>query len=196
MPDPVALTDLSPSDRHRHVAADFGELVDTNNNWDAPTPVPEWVSGDIVEHLLTWFPEFLDTGGIEFPEPSDSADLSARWQHQTEAIQALLDDPANEGRIFAHPQIGEFPLDVTVDRFYTGDVYLHTWDLARAIGHPPDLDPVYATEMLIGMEPMDEMLRSSGHYGPKKPVADSADPVSKIMAFVGRDPNWQPPSKN
>ena len=43
------------------------------------------------------------------------------------------------------------------------------------------------------MEPMDDVLRASGQYGPRMPVADDADPVSRLMAFVGRDPAWVPP---
>jgi hypothetical protein len=29
---------------------------------------------------------------------------------------------------------GELPLDAAIDRFDTTDVFMHTWDLARAIG--------------------------------------------------------------
>jgi hypothetical protein len=43
------------------------------------------------------------------------------------------------------------------------------------------------------MEPMDEVLRQSGHYGPRVEVADDASPGDRLMAFVGRTP--QEPSR-
>ena len=38
------------------------------------------------------------------------------------------------------------------------------------------------------MEPLDEMLRQSGQYGAKVDVPADADPVSRLMGFVGRRP--------
>ena len=49
-----------------------------------------------------------------------------------------------------------------------------------------DADEVH--RMFVGMEPMDEMLRASGQYGPRVEVADDADAVSRLMAFIGRRP--------
>ena len=44
---------------------------------------------------------------------------------------------------------------------------MHTWDLARATGQDETLDADKCAAMLAGMEPMDEVLRPSGQYGPK-----------------------------
>jgi len=109
-----------------------------------------------------------------------------------DAVQELLDDPATPGRLLTNQYIGELPVDVAVDRFYTTDVFMHTWDLARATGQDDQLDEATCAALLAGMEPLDEMLRMSGQYGPRVPVPDSAGAVSKLMAFIGRDPNWQP----
>jgi hypothetical protein len=43
--------------------------------------------------------------------------------------------------------------------------------------------------MLAGMQPLDDMLRQSGHYGPKVPVPDDADDQTKLIAFTGRTPS-------
>ncbi len=69
-----------------------------------------------------------------------------------------------------------------------GDVVIHTWDLARATGLDETLDQAIVSEMLAGMQPLDEMLRQSGHYGPKVEVADDADDQTKLIAFTGRQP--------
>jgi hypothetical protein len=42
--------------------------------------------------------------------------------------------------------------------------------------------------MLIGMEPIDEILRSSGQYGPRVEVPADADEQTRLIAFIGRQP--------
>jgi acyl-CoA synthetase (AMP-forming)/AMP-acid ligase II len=44
---------------------------------------------------------------------------------------------------------------------FLGDVLIHTWDLARATGQDETLDADEVHRMLVGIEPYDEMLRSS-----------------------------------
>jgi uncharacterized protein (TIGR03086 family) len=185
----------SPADRHRRVAAAFWAAAAGTRDWDAPTPVPEWVARDVVAHLLGWFPPFLrDGSGIELPSGTSVADdPAAAWEYHSAALQAVLDDPATADRVFAHVHLPEMPVPDAVERFYTTDVLMHTWDLARAGGLDDGLDPAECETVLAGMLPMDEVLRNSGHYGPKQPVADDASPVLRLMAFVGRDPQWTPP---
>ena len=47
--------------------------------------------------------------------------------------------------------------------------------------------------MLAGMQPLDEVLRASGQYGPKVPVPADAPAQDQLMGFIGRDPGWQAP---
>jgi hypothetical protein len=42
--------------------------------------------------------------------------------------------------------------------------------------------------MYEGMAPMDEVLRASGHYGPRVAVPDDADAQTRLLAFIGRQP--------
>jgi hypothetical protein len=49
--------------------------------------------------------------------------------------------------------------------------------------------------MLAGLQPIDQLLRDSGQYGPRMPVADDASAVDRLMAFIGRDPDWRPPAR-
>ena len=102
-------------------------------------------------------------------------------------MQRLLDGPA-AATAFRHPMVGEMPLPEAVDRFYTTDVFMHTWDLARATGQDERLDPETCADLLAGMEPIEDLLRSSGQYGPRVPVPDDADVQTRMLAFIGRDP--------
>ncbi len=179
---------------HSEVAGHFGDLTRGARDWDAPAPVDGWTARDVVRHLVEWFPAFLASGtGIELPAgPSVDDDPAAAWQAHTDGVQAVLDDPATADRLLDNPHIGQRPLPGAIDAFYTSDVFLHTWDLARATGQDDRLDPDVCAAMLAGMQPMEAVMRGSGQYGPAFTVPQDADQQSRLLGFIGRDPNWTP----
>ena len=185
-----ATAEATAADRHRRHAGAFSDRVHGTRNWTTPAPVAGWTARDVVGHLVEWFPGFLTAGsGMRLPPgPSVDDDPVAAWQHQFDAVQALLDDPTTATRLLVNPHIGELPLDTAISQFYTSDVFLHTWDLARATGQDERLDPDRCAVMLAGMLPMDEILRASGHYGRRVDVPDDADAQTRLLAFIGRNP--------
>lgn len=181
---------MSAADSFRETNAAFAARVHAADpeRWDDPAPCEGWVARDVVRHLVEWLPAFLENGaGVRLAKgPSVDEDPVAAWDFFAAQVQALLDDPATATKTYTGPP-GTHPLDRAVDQFFVSDVFLHTWDLARATGQDETLDPERCEAMLAGMEPWDEVLRSSGHYGPRQPVADDADPTTKLMAFIGRE---------
>jgi uncharacterized protein (TIGR03086 family) len=178
-----------PAERHRAVATTFTDRVRSTSNWEAPAPVDGWLARDVVAHLVEWFPGFLTsaTGLVLDHGPAPAEDPVAAWEVHADAVQRLLDGP-EATTPFRHPFVGEMPLPDAVDRFYTTDVFLHTWDLARATGQDERLDPDTCADLLAGMTPIEELLRSSGQYGQAVPVPDDADVQTRLLAFIGRDP--------
>lgn len=187
-----SLTELEPAERHRRVAAGLAAVAAQVTDWDAPSPVPQWRARDVVGHLLEWFPGFLAGGGVTLPAGPGPDDPVAAWRHQADAVQALLDDPATAGRMFERDHVPAQPLAEAVDRFYTADVFMHTWDLGRAAGVTVALDPAWCAALLAGMTPIEDLMRASGQYGPAVEVPDDADPQTRLVAFIGRDPGWIP----
>ncbi|MDP3891942.1 TIGR03086 family metal-binding protein [Nocardioides sp.] len=185
---------MSAAARHRQHAGLFTQRVRgvPPDGWNAPAPVEGWAARDVVRHLVEWLPGFLAHGaGVELARgPSVDDDPVGAWTVHAAAVQGLLEDPATPTRTFTNPHIGELPLDQAVDRFYTPDVFMHTWDLARATGQDDRLDPAYCAELLAGMEPMDELLRASGQYGPRVEVDPDAPVQDRLVGFIGRDPAW------
>lgn len=181
-----------PAERHRQLAAGFTERVLGTRDWDAPAPVQGWRARDVVKHLVEWLPPLLAGGaGIELGTGvSADDDPEAAWLAHAAAVQALLDDPASGEQMLENPHLGRLPVHQAVDRFYTTDVFLHTWDLARATGQDDRLDPQLCADLLAGMEPLDDLLRSSGQYGPRVPVPADAGPQDRLIGFIGRDPSW------
>jgi uncharacterized protein (TIGR03086 family) len=186
------------ADNHRRIAGRFGDRVrgvSDPDGWDAPTPVDGWTARDVVGHLVEWFPGFLAGGSeVRLPAgPSVADDPASAWQVQCDAVQAVLDDPSSATTTFVNPHIGELPLADAIDRFYTADVFMHTWDLARATGQDDRLDAELCGELLAGMVPFEDAMRASGQYGPRVDVPDEAPVQDRMLGFIGRDPHWRPP---
>lgn len=113
--------------------------------WDHPAPVAGWTARDVVRHLLDWFPGFLQAGaGTTLPAgPSPDDDPVAAWTTFKDGVQAMLDDPASQDRTFTNPHTGSLSLSLPlpISRFFTADLFMHTWDLARATGQNETLGP-------------------------------------------------------
>jgi uncharacterized protein (TIGR03086 family) len=190
---PSELVTADPARRHRLIADDFARRVHGARDWSAPAPVPGWAARDVVVHLVEWLRSFVAAGSeVRLPDvPSPAEQPVAAWDAHQRAIQELLDDPTTAGTEFANPHTGSMPLAQAIDRFYTSDVFMHTWDLARATSQDVALDPELCAVLLSGMEPMEDVIRESGEFGTRVPVPDDADPQTRLIGFIGRDPGWR-----
>ena len=180
------------ADRYRRVSRRFTEVASgvPDGAWGNAAPCDGWVARDVVAHMVGWMPAFLHSGGGPPlpPGPAVDEDPVGAWTTMNDGIQALLDDPDAAASSFAHPQAGAHRLADAVAQFFLGDVLVHTWDLARATGQDETLDADEVRALLRGLEPLDEVLRSSGHYGPKVEVPPDADEQTRLLAFTGRRP--------
>jgi len=184
------MTRSPQSERHARFAADFADVAAVTTDWDVPTPVPEWRAHDVVEHLLDWLPGVLTRwAGVALPS-YEADDLTVRWQRRSADVQAVLDDPEIADRTVNDGPFAGQTVAQVLDQIYTSDIYMHTWDLAKAVGAPIPLDPEFAATALPGMQAMEPMLRQSGQFGAAAHPTDSTDPVDRLMAFIGRDPEF------
>jgi uncharacterized protein (TIGR03086 family) len=180
------------ADRYRRVALVFTARAQEvpADAWDNPAPCDGWVARDVVGHLVEWVPAFMDAAGAPaLPGgPSVDDDPVGAWIVLNDCLQAWLDDDATSALKIEHPHAGAHRLDDAIGMFVLGDVLVHTWDLARATGLDETLDADEVHRMLLGMEPLDEMLRQSGQYGPRVDVSPDADEQTRLIAFTGRQP--------
>ncbi|MEU0533956.1 TIGR03086 family metal-binding protein [Amycolatopsis tolypomycina] len=182
----------SPARHHVSEAARFTELVSSAapGDWTRPAPVAGWTALDVVRHLVEWPRGFLRGAGIELPALAVDEDPAGAWKQHVADIQAILDDPA--GRVLSNPNTGDRPVEEALDQFYTADVWMHSWDLARALGREIDLGEQRCAEALTALRPIEQMLRDSGQFGPAVPVDEDASAQDKLVGFLGRDPAWRP----
>jgi len=175
------------SERWRKAAGRFSEVARAvpDGAWDNPAPCEGWVARDVVRHIFEWMPPMFV--GHTPPGPSVDDDPVGACEAARDAIQAALDDPEIAARELEN-QAGRFTVEQAVDMLGTGDVVLHTWDLARATGQDETLDPDEVHRLFDGIEQYDDAMRASGHFGPRVPVPDDADEQTKLIAFIGRHP--------
>jgi uncharacterized protein (TIGR03086 family) len=179
------------SDRYRKIAGQFTQRVQSVpvDAWDNPAPCDGWVARDVVRHLVEWIPGFFQNcAELEFaPAPSVDDDPAAAWLALSDTMQAALDDNEIAAREF-EMQMGTYRIDDAIATFCIGDVLVHTWDLARAAGLDESLDATEVHRLFERMEPIDELLRQSGQFGPRVAVPDDVDEQTKLIAFTGRHP--------
>lgn len=183
----------APAAEFRVVAGVFTSRVDgvRPGDWDLPAPVPGWTARDVVGHLIGWLPELLG-GPVAAGLPGIDSDPAGAWHGHSAAVQQLLDAPDTHQRRLTNPHIGEIAVDDAITIYYTTDVFLHTWDLARATGQDDQLDEGRCAQLLDGMRAMEAAMRTSGQYGPAFPVPHDASVQDRLIGFIGRDPAWRP----
>jgi uncharacterized protein (TIGR03086 family) len=177
------------AERYQRITSQFTARVHAvpAGGWDSPSPCDGWTARDVVGHLTEWIPGFLGAQGVEFPPvPSVQDDPAGAWDAVQATVAKALADPALAAKPVETP-FSTQSLAETVDMIVTGDVFTHTWDLARATGQDETLDPDQLQRMMAAMGSMpDEALRSEGMFGPPLEVPADADDQTRFLAFAGR----------
>ena len=177
------------AERYERITAQFTDRVRAvpASAWDNPSPCEGWSARDVVGHLTEWIPAFFGSQGVEFPAvPSVEHDPVAAWETVQATIASALADPTTAAKQVETPFMTQ-SLAETVDMIVTGDVFTHTWDLARATGQTETLDADQLQRMIAGMAAMpDEVLRADGMFGPRIEVSADADDQTRFLGYVGR----------
>ena len=177
------------AERYERVTAQFTERVRAvpEDAWDNPSPCAGWAARDVVGHLTGWIPAFFGSHGVEFPPvPSVADDPVGAWETVRVTIARALADPTLAAKPVATPFRTQ-SLAETVDMIVTGDVFTHTWDLARATGQSESLDSDQLQRMIAGLAAMpEEVLRADGMFGPAIEVSADADDQTRFLGYLGR----------
>ncbi|UBU14528.1 TIGR03086 family metal-binding protein [Nonomuraea gerenzanensis] len=193
------------ADRYRRRAAAVEDKIAAvrPEQWANPSPCARWTARDVVRHLVDMHGVMLRPLGLALsPAPSVDDDPLAAFRAARADVQAILDDPARAARECDTPA-GRVTAERNIDQVVSDDLPLHGWDLARATGqddtiHPEDVERGWAA---MGALPPDLLatFRTPGAFGPgvevfgpEVKVGEDASPQDRLLAFIGRDPGWQP----
>jgi len=170
----------------RTVAAGFDRRIAEvgADQWSLPTGCTEWTVTQLVEHAVgaqRFVPRALGATGAIDTEGDDQAEV---WRAVHAAADETFGVPGAMDVVVTLP-FGEMPAGQGLG-FPIGDLLIHTWDLARAIGADDRLDQDACASVFATLHPLDEALRSPGFFGPKLEPAPGADAQDVLLAFVGR----------
>lgn len=176
-------------DRYRRLADRFTSIVEAvpDDAWDAPSPCEEWNARQVFQHVVDTEHEFLDRFGLALAASGDHP--ADRWPPVRAAVQRALDDPATAGTTY-EGWFGETTFAETIDGFYSPDLVVHGWDIARASGlrhlEPMPDDEIARIHERLGS--LGDAIRSPGAFGPPVPVPDGASAQDHLLGFLGRRP--------
>jgi uncharacterized protein (TIGR03086 family) len=176
------------TDRFELVAAGFDRRVRAvpAGQWDAQSPCDDWKARDVVAHVVTNYRSMAAQamGGASRPMGVDE-DPAEAWTDAYGQMQDLLGDPEMLSKTVSGPT-GPTSVEQIVGALVAMDTHIHTWDLARAVGGDDRLDPDVVRFARGIMEPMDEMIRRPGVFGPKLEPPAGADEQTQLLYFLGR----------
>jgi uncharacterized protein (TIGR03086 family) len=183
--------------RHLRACERFGEAVAAaTGKWGRPSPCADWDARGVLEHVIGFHDVLLLRPMNEKPQRQRDDPLQ-RWLVTNDALQGLLSRPGYLDGPIDVPAVGNNPatqLDAApLVAGLTQEVLVHTWDLARAVDADDRLDPDLCEHYLRRL-PDPQALVRSGMFGPAVQVETDDGPQIQLLARLGRNPDWQPPS--
>ncbi|CAN5703232.1 TIGR03086 family metal-binding protein [soil metagenome] len=178
------------SERYDRNAATFAAKVGAvpDDQWASPSPCEGWTARDVVRHVIDAHGIFLGLVGRELGDiPPVDDDPAAAFDAARRQMQDDLDDPDRGGEEF-DGFFGRTTFAAAIDRFLSGDLVVHGWDLARATGLDERLDAAEVQRALEEMPKFGDALRSPQTFGPALEPPPGADDQAKLLAFLGRQP--------
>lgn len=175
----------------------FVERV-TPDQYDLPTPCSEWDVRALLNHLVSTLAlgEALlsdeaptvdaEPGGLPRTDLLDGDPLKAYRSGAERLLEAATVEAINRPH---RTPLGEMP-GAALAGFTTLDVLVHGWDLAKATGQDPTLDPALAEHVLaFARGTIDETMGTrSPRIGPEIPTGEGASATDRLVAFLGRHP--------
>jgi uncharacterized protein (TIGR03086 family) len=182
---------------HLRVLRRFSDAVDAvDDRWAVPTPCEDWDTRDVLEHVIGFHDVLLlEPLGVKPHRPED--DPEERWAVAVAALEIMLERPDLFDGPIEVPERDDSP-PTTVDAarlvpMLSQDVFVHAWDLARAVRADDQLDPELCARFLARLPADPDAFAGSGMFAPPVAVADGSDVQVQLLARLGRDPYWSPP---
>jgi len=168
----------------------------TSEDLAKPTPCGDWTVQQLLDHVVGG--NTMSAALIAGASREDATALLTAAvvgvnrlgavQDSMRAQAAAFADPAALERTVQHPAM-DMP-GAQLLGFRVGDLLVHSWDLARAIGADETLDPEVVAVVATNIEPMRPFIGQVGMFGegPSKTLDDNADAQTALLDLMGRRP--------
>jgi uncharacterized protein (TIGR03086 family) len=168
-----------------------------------PTPCEGWTFGQLLAHMA------VQHDGFAAAAAGNGADPSV-WRAQPPATDPVAEYAAAAGRVlrafaadgvlardFALPEISPgatLPAGMAIGAHFI-DYVAHGWDAARTLGmdYEPDPDLLGVALAIAEAIPDDQTrLQPGAAFAPRVTAPESANQLDRIVALLGRRPDWRP----
>jgi uncharacterized protein (TIGR03086 family) len=189
---------------HRSALLTSAAIVDgvQLDHLDRPTPCGEWSLRDLLAHMIGQNYGFADAIDGQGGDPAVFADVpvgewpAADYQSSVDRVVSAFGTP---GALEREVEVAVLRGGVTlpgsqVIGFHLVDYVVHGWDVARSIGVVPLFDRTVLQIALEVAEAVPDRARSQDAQAPFRPTVPtaSADLLDRIVANLGRSPDWAP----
>lgn len=170
----------------------------------APTPCAGWDLARLLAHMTGQNHGFAasargETGdlGIWADRPVGTEPARVFGESADEVLAAFAEEGVLERRFWL-PEIRDgrtFPAGQAIG-FHFVDTVVHGWDVARTLGVEAgfDADVPAAVLPIAGAVPGgDARLAEGAAFRPSVTVEDAAGTLDRVVAALGRSPDWAPP---
>jgi uncharacterized protein (TIGR03086 family) len=189
--------------RAMDVTAGIVSLI-TPAQLDDPTPCEGWLVRDLLAHIIGQYHGFAlaasgrPTSVQEFRPRPVTADPATSYARAAALVTEAFAEDGVPDRRFHLPELrdgGSFPATAAIG-FHLVDEVAHAWDLAKSIGVPVDFDDevLRAALSIARQVPNDPASRGEGRaFATAEPADPSLATLDRIVALLGRRPDWAPP---
>ncbi len=165
------------------------------DQWNAPTPCPEWNVRELVTHMVIGNHLFtgilrgeaaLAPGALD-PTASDTLgdDPAATYQNAAENLLAAFRQPGVLEQVFQVP-VGAVP-GIAAVHLRAVEELVHGWDLAQATGQQPRFpDDTVERELEFTHGKLADVPPDQTPFAPPQPAPDHAPPLDRLAALLGR----------
>jgi uncharacterized protein (TIGR03086 family) len=188
---------MEPLDALTIASTTFTSVLDLvrPDQLDAATPCEDWDVRGLLTHVLIG-----DQMTEALLDGASQEEAMALWGREfggdlVDLCRASVADQLTRMRavddwdLVVHHLVGDVPASQLV-QFRTGDLTVHAWDLATAIGADVDLPDDLALRIYESMLPMAPFIGEIGIFGsgPSGTVPDDAPITLRLLDFTGRRP--------
>jgi uncharacterized protein (TIGR03086 family) len=168
----------------------------TSGDLAKPTPCGDWTVQQLLDHVVGG--NAMTAALIGGATREDAIALLTTAVAGNNPLAAVQDSMRAQAAAFADPAA----LELTVQHpamdmpgsqllgFRVGDLLVHSWDLARAIGADETLDPEVVAVVATNIEPMRPFIGQVGMFGegPSETLDDNVDAQTALLDLMGRRP--------
>jgi uncharacterized protein (TIGR03086 family) len=169
------------------------------------TPCAGWDLGRLLAHMTGQNHGFAASArgetadlGIWADRPVGAAPATVFGASADAVLDAFADPGADERGLWL-PEIrtgGIFPSSVAIG-FHLVDTVVHAWDVAKSLGAEVEFSPEVLAAALrpaLAVPDGDARLRDGAAFAPAVGAGEQAATLDRVLAALGRDPQWAPPA--